>query len=292
MAFSARIVADSVSPRGVRLTTMLCTYPAAFHDHLLTHRMLSRNSSSRRAIPTLVATASIEGEPFVPARFGRACSGMASLEYLPTNSPEDAQARQIVRSLCERSLEAARALKALGIHKQHVNYLLTPFAWITTVFTATDWKNFYAQRCHPDAQPEVRTIAETMRDAQAASAPVALDYGAWHLPFVEDSDWSFLHSSDCQELRWEPEVRNRPRPLSAVLWLVSAGRCARTSYLGLRGTPDPAADARLALRLLRARPMHASPFEHQAMPHPRRPPGNFRGWMQHRHLYTTESVKE
>lgn len=38
-----KVVADSHSPAGARLTTMLCTYPTSLHELVLSHRMLSRN---------------------------------------------------------------------------------------------------------------------------------------------------------------------------------------------------------------------------------------------------------
>ncbi len=38
-----KVVADSHSPAGARLTTLLCTYPTSIHELVLSHRMLSRN---------------------------------------------------------------------------------------------------------------------------------------------------------------------------------------------------------------------------------------------------------
>ena len=39
MPFSARVLLDSVSPAGVRLTTMEARYPRFIHAELLTHRV-------------------------------------------------------------------------------------------------------------------------------------------------------------------------------------------------------------------------------------------------------------
>ena len=49
--------------------------------------------------------------------------------------------------------------------KQVVNRLLEPFSHISVVVTATEWDNFFALRCHPDADPTMRALAEAMRDA-------------------------------------------------------------------------------------------------------------------------------
>ncbi|HEV2643681.1 MAG TPA: hypothetical protein VGT98_13280, partial [Candidatus Elarobacter sp.] len=51
MPFSARVLLDSVSPAGVRLTTMEARYPRFIHSEVMTHRVFSRNSSSSRAVP-------------------------------------------------------------------------------------------------------------------------------------------------------------------------------------------------------------------------------------------------
>ena len=48
---SAKVICDSISPAGVRLTTMELNYPRFIHSEFMTHRMLSRNASSSRAIP-------------------------------------------------------------------------------------------------------------------------------------------------------------------------------------------------------------------------------------------------
>ena len=54
------------------------------------------------------------------------------------------------------------------MHKQVANRLLEPFMWHTVIVTATEWDNFWNLRCHPDAQPEIRLVAEAMRAASRA----------------------------------------------------------------------------------------------------------------------------
>ncbi len=48
---TAKVIADSVSPEGIRMTTMEIEYPRFILAELNTHRMLSKNSASSRAIP-------------------------------------------------------------------------------------------------------------------------------------------------------------------------------------------------------------------------------------------------
>jgi hypothetical protein len=51
MTHSTKILADSISPDGVRLTTLEVVMPRIVLAEFNTHRMLSRNSASSRAIP-------------------------------------------------------------------------------------------------------------------------------------------------------------------------------------------------------------------------------------------------
>ncbi len=48
---SATIVADSINSQGDRLTSLLITFPRILLSEVNTHRMLSKNTSSSRAIP-------------------------------------------------------------------------------------------------------------------------------------------------------------------------------------------------------------------------------------------------
>ena len=52
VAYRARVLLDSVSPAGVRLTTLEVTFPRFVLAEFNTHRVFSRNSASSRAIPT------------------------------------------------------------------------------------------------------------------------------------------------------------------------------------------------------------------------------------------------
>ena len=48
---SAKVIADSVSPKGIRLVTIECQFPRFILAQVNTHRVFSRNSASSRAIP-------------------------------------------------------------------------------------------------------------------------------------------------------------------------------------------------------------------------------------------------
>jgi hypothetical protein len=63
---NAKIVADSLSIHGDRLTTLLITFPRFILAEVNTHRMLSKNTSSSRAIPFEKMIQSVEKDPFIP----------------------------------------------------------------------------------------------------------------------------------------------------------------------------------------------------------------------------------
>ena len=63
---SAEIVADSLDSRGNRLTSFLITMPRIILSEINTHRMLSKNTSSSRAIPFNKMVEAIENDPFIP----------------------------------------------------------------------------------------------------------------------------------------------------------------------------------------------------------------------------------
>ncbi len=79
--FSGKIIADSKGLYGERLTTMVVTYPRIIHAEMMTHRMLSKNSASSRAIPFEKMVSMVEDNPFVPIAWQKSHSGMQGNEY-------------------------------------------------------------------------------------------------------------------------------------------------------------------------------------------------------------------
>lgn len=260
MTITAKVVLDSISGTGKRITTLELVYPRFIHAELLTHRALSRNSASSRAIPVERMIAMVAEDTAMPERWGRNMRGMQAKEDLAGYDADVAQDEWLTAALSAR--QHAERLAKIGVHKQIVNRLLEPFMHMTTLVTATEWENFFTLRDHQDAQPEIQAMAKAMRKALDESSPTLR---MWHMPFVHDT----LH-----------------QPLN-LLGGISAARCARVSYLNHDGTnPDIEKDLALARRL--AASGHWSPFEHVACAHLRDEPnsmqGNFRGWKQLRHV--------
>lgn len=242
MSYAAKIICDSVSPAGHRLTTFEVTFPRIVLAEFNTHRMLARNSASSRAIPVEKRIAMIQSEPFVPAAFGKNQKGMQASETL--TGDDDARARAVWLAARDDAIRHARALADIGVHKQLANRLIEPFAWHTVIATGTEWENFFALRCHPDAQDEIRTVAEMMRDLYRRLVPADTAPTERHLPYIDQKDRSELAQPD--------------------LVKISAARCARVSYLTHDGQRSPDADFALYERLFSHG--HVSPLEHPARP--------------------------
>ena len=265
MGYQAKVLCDSASPAGHRLTTFVVTFPRFILAEFNTHRMLSRNAASSRAIPVTKRINAVREDPFIPEEFGRNQAGMQAGD--PLDGDNLVMARAAWLDASSVAIEYASRLSKLGAHKQLANRLLEPFSWVTVVVSATDWNNFFNLRCHPDAQPEFQKIARQMREALSASTPVLKAPGEWHLPFIESRDVD--------------EVREAYNGTLSALPHISSARCARVSYLTHDGKRSLAEDVSLHDRLLSAG--HMSPFEHPArcMLNAKRE-GNFTGWLQYR----------
>ena len=76
MGFDVKVLADSSSPSGHRLTTVETTFPRFVLAEFNTHRVFSRNSASSRAIPIAKQIRRVLVEPYVPIEFGSNQPGM------------------------------------------------------------------------------------------------------------------------------------------------------------------------------------------------------------------------
>ena len=281
MPYEALVLADSINPAGVRLTTLQIRYPRMVHAELMTHRDLSRGTSSSRAIPARVIRRQVRTDPAPPVFWGANQRGMQAAQQLTGWRLSVAkwaffQSRWFV-------LLVHWLLEKVGLHKQLTNRLLEPWMWVTVIVSSTQWNNFYALRCHKDAQPEIRRIALLMRRAMRRSRPMTLQAGEWHRPYGpsdidEANKLAFRYSGDHDCISKYDLVAN----------YIACGRCARVSYLTQDGRRDAEEDLALATERL-APSGHNSPFEHVAMALPTDERcGNFRGWKQMRKFLPNE----
>lgn len=279
MAYGCKVLLDSVSPANVRLTTFEVTIPRLVLAEFNTHRMLSRNSASSRAIPIEKMLAKVEEDPFIPIYWGKNQKGMQAEEELSEELQFRAQKAWLEAR--DAAVVQVKQLLEVGIHKQITNRLLEPFLWHTIICTATEWENFFSLRDHAMAQPEIRRGAQMMKECLAKSLPRVLGAGQWHLPLVTNVDEATLLN---EGLTW-PQLA-----------MISCARCARVSYLTHDGKRDPQKDLELCSSLMANG--HMSPLEHaaKALPASEMFPsmtnwsGNFRGWEQFRKTIPGEAV--
>ena len=185
-----------------------------------------------------------------------------------------------------RAVVTAQSFANAGYHKQIVNRLLEPFSHINVLVTSTEWDNFFELRDHPDAQPEIRTLAVVMRASMDSSTPDILQEDQWHLPYITAKERRDAYYGPSQTPAWNTLIR------------CSVARCARVSYFTHEGKPPNIEDdLKLYDRLVGARPLHASPAEHQARPvglferEKLSMTGNFKGWIQYRKLLEIEMAR-
>lgn len=329
-AVIARVVADSISPQGQRITTFELEYPRIIHSELMTHRLFSRNAMSSRAIPIKKMIEQVYHNPAMPVKFGKNQPGMQdagehtnALMYEFSGKTYVNSAEMAWRAAGQTACIFAEAFADAGYHKQIANRLLEPFQRMKTVLTATDFENFWWLRVDKDADPTIFALAESMKRAFDESDPEPLSPGQWHTPYV---DHLVTVGEQATEDTFEYCVldeNNKPVILTVEeAKAISASCCAQVSYRVLNNTKDKALD--IYGKLLSGNKVHASPFEHQATPMKLYDPmstirssvdlmnhpysfvwedgvthvdrngalwsGNFCGWIQHRQLVPNNVV--
>ncbi len=281
MPISAKIIADSYSNNGQRLTTFELEYPRFIHSEFMTHRVFSRNAASSRAIPLNTMIKLVWNNPAEPVHWGKNQSGMQAKEELTGD------ALYWTKKLWKWSGRVMCGFAWLfgktNVHKQIANRILEPWSHIKVVVSATEWDNFFSLRNHPDAQPEIHELARQMWDLYSSNKPKLLKEGEWHLPYIE-TRWMSGFKYDPLEEVWSPYYYCGSEWIQSLDEAIklSASLCAQVSY---RKADESIKKALLIYdRLVESKPVHASPFEHQATPAKSNIviSGNFRGWIQFR----------
>lgn len=299
----ATVIADSISPQGDRMTTMEIEYPRFILAELNTHRMLSKNSASSRAIPVKAMHEQISVAPAGPVFWGKNQAGMQAKEELSGTNLTDAMF--IWQRAKQDALHWAWALAdRVGLHKQIANRITEPWMTMKTVISGTEWANLYYLRDHADAQPEFADLAHKMHEAHLNSTPQLLYPGEWHVPYIivsRDPSTGQLRYADSQGDNISAEDAR----------IISASCCAQVSYRKNDDTLEKA--QKIFKQLIFSKPAHASPVEHQATPMNISSmgyneletwehgvthlsangdlwSGNLRGWIQHRKLIPDEAA--
>lgn len=285
---------------GKVLSSLLLRYPRFIHAELMTHRVLSRNAASSRAIPVKKIIDDILADTAMPIHWGKNQPGMQAHEEFEGFEgyvedpwhPKHILKGQILspqQAWCaarDKAIDMARSFEKTGYHKQVINRLLEPFMHITVLVSATEWDNFLELRDHEDAEPHIQMLAREIKKCLDDYSTVqTLKPGEWHMPFITLSD-----KIDVEDTKGAIEA----------LKALSVARCASASYKTVDGFDMTLAKAlQIFDKLVTSKPIHASPLEHVAQadelidigetgPHMAwlapRTHGNFVGFKQYRHL--------
>ena len=291
---NAKIIADSLNLDGTRLTSFVLQFPRIVLAEFNTHRVLSRNSASSRAIPYKKMLDMAINDPFIPIKFQKNHSGMQGTEYLEGKQAE--QAKEYWLKGRDAAVETSKNLHFLSdeysvedvfgmsnddynetalVTKQNCNRMLEPYMWHTVIATGTDWENYLALRAHQSAEIHIESLAQDMLKVYNESTPIELSVGDWHIPFGDTFDHDRLNRSLPAFLEVNPDEFK-----SNLRVMISTARCARVSYLNFEGKDDYNADLKLYTNLKSMG--HMSPFEHCAQVSlDSKKSGNFSGnWTQ------------
>lgn len=269
LGFEVKVILDSVSHAGDRITTWEIRVPRIIWPQLLTHRMFSRNAQSNRAVPTHILAGLVADDPYIPdeSMVGKLCKGMNPDESLPEGSY--AEGVDLIQGLAKQSAWVATRLRELKWHKQHANRYLEPFQWIKALLTATHVDNFFEVRARGEGvQSETELVAQMLHKTWCDSKP---ETRICHAPYVATP----LSVLEVQEHL-----------------MASAARCARVSYAPLTAGKEPSLrDDEEKGEVLFSR-KHWSPFEHIAFStESGLVSANFTGWRSFRHQLQGGDVK-
>ena len=110
----ANIIADSINNKGKRITSFVVTMPRIVLAELNTHRVLSRNSASSRAIPFAKMLEMVKKTPFMPIQWMKDHSGMQGNEFFTEESEIEAVKGAWLEAR-DNAVASAEKLSGLGL---------------------------------------------------------------------------------------------------------------------------------------------------------------------------------
>lgn len=249
------------SNSGKEIVTFELVYPRIVHAELLTHKMLSKNSASSRAIPIAKVVEMVRDNPAEPSHWGKNQPGMQAQEAL--SGFELAAVKDLWSEAATAAANFSEAMASLGAHKQVANRVTETYQWMKVVLTYTEGNNWFWLRNHVDADPTIHELARKMWEALEATTPFVIHPGEWHVPYVNrmriGSSLKYLTEVYLEDDVYETQFLTVEEALA-----VSASCCAQVSYRTLDISLSKA--KMIYERLVGSEPVHASPFEHQASP--------------------------
>ena len=182
------ISADSIWS-GKRITTfILHRFPKGQGQaEFNTHRSISKNSASSRAINKPKYIENIIKDPYIPI-WTTDKKGMVG--ELVT---DECLIKQYTTSYLNKMLHDIEYVQQHypDVHKQDSNTQLDQYVRIPIIATSTNWEYFFKLRCASDVKPEFRRIALEMERLYNESTPIETDC---HLPWIKEDEKTYnLH---------------------------------------------------------------------------------------------------
>ena len=235
---NAKIVADSIDPRGNRITTFVLTYPRIIHAEMMTHRVFSRNAASSRAIPFKTMVKSVEGDPFIPIAWQKDHKGMQGTEYFTESEfiniePEYAEDPNVTNVLAiphlksmwlhdkQAAISMAMALNKSKVTKQLCNRLLEPYQWYTCLVTTTELENFYKLRAPKLYHAADGNTYNSVKDWNKVDPEIQWNDIACLHP--DNSSQAEIHIQALAEAMWDSQNESTPKQLKAGEWHIPFG---------------------------------------------------------------------
>lgn len=274
---SAEIILGSENELGNKIVTWKLTFPRIILAEFNTHRMVSKNSASSRAIPFQTLLKRVKEEPFIPIKWLSEHTGMQGFEELNDRGKELAESAWLLAR--NRAVEQAEYLDSIKVSKQFVNRLLEPWMWHTVIATGTDWENFFALRAHHMAEIHIQDLAYKMLEEYNKYEFQKLKPGEWHIPFDDKIDEVELYELSNYKTKTgivSSEIEDFKIEQQGLRVKISVGICAGISYGRIKEKIDIAdmidLHDSLVIRPYSGKrgtrdfldPIHASPTEHQA----------------------------
>jgi hypothetical protein len=196
-----------------------------------THRMLSRNSASSRAIPFNKMVKMVQENPFIPIAWQEDHKGMQGTEYIEKGTVAELAANRAWLRARDNAVKEATELndeKMANVTKQLCNRLLEPFMWHTVIVTSgkEGLDNFYKLRC-----PEYTHVSDKLDGTSVTVFKSKKDYehcygkqGFSALEWLKiNTSQADIHIQAIAELMWDAINESTPKQLQAGEWHLPYG---------------------------------------------------------------------
>lgn len=300
---SAKVVAHSFNEETYdELYTLEITFPRFILAQVNTHRMLSKNTSSSRAIPSGRMSEVVKTNPVTHKAWQKSHTGMQGTEYFQDSKLLDKTWLEIR----DNYVKLADKIDKLGVTKQITNRLLEPFMWTTMVITGSPegWSNLLDLRLpeyellHKDELYNFRSRLEAKNyfgdqviDGFNKSLMefneldwLTINKGATEINFselaeriyeamsnskykkIKAGEWHIPYEDiiDKEEIEIYLEKKKNNKDFYDILVAVSTSLCARVSYTTVGNGAKIDVERMVDLHQMLIDERHDSPLEHCA----------------------------